>query len=171
MARCEVRLSTFHRIAVGMLSGAGLLVVLPVVARDSITGILGSLVDDGFGAADAALTVAVVAMLAVPAAALWLLFADLTRFYFHANHIRHEGGETFTPRFTLTGLRLPSDELGAASAAALACAACTSATKANMSSCGCGCSDSKRRRTPDTVSPSTNTISRMRNTRSTSTRR
>lgn len=32
VARCEVRLSTFHRIAVGMLSGAGLLVVLPVVA-------------------------------------------------------------------------------------------------------------------------------------------
>ena len=30
VARCEVRLSTLHRIAVGMLSGAGLLVVLPV---------------------------------------------------------------------------------------------------------------------------------------------
>ena len=105
VARCEVRLSTFHRIAVGMLSGAGLLVVLPVVARDSITGILGSLVDGGFDAADVALIVAVLAMLAVPAAALWLLFVELTRFYFHANHIVHADGEVFTPRFTLTGLR------------------------------------------------------------------
>lgn len=114
VARCEVRLSTFHRIAVGMLSGAGLLVVLPVVARDSITGILGSLVDEGFDAADVALIAAVLAMLAVPAAALWLLFADLTRFYFHANHIDNQGSSIFTPRFTMTSLQLPSDELGPA---------------------------------------------------------
>lgn len=112
VARCEVRLSTFHRIAVGMLSGAGLLVVLPVVARDSIAGILSSLVDDGFEAPDVALTAAIIAMLAVPAVALWLLFADLTRFYFHANHIDNQGTSTFTPRFTLTSLQLPSDELG-----------------------------------------------------------
>ena len=52
LARCEVRLSTFHRIAVGMLSGAGLLVVLPVVARDSVTGILRSLLLDSVGATD-----------------------------------------------------------------------------------------------------------------------
>lgn len=114
VARCEVRLSTFHRIAVGMLSGAGLLVVLPVVARDSIAGILSSLVDDGFSAADVALTAAIIAMLALPAVALWLLFADLTRFYFHANHIDNQGSATFTPRFTLTSLKLPSDELGPA---------------------------------------------------------
>lgn len=113
VARCEVRLSTFHRIAVGMLSGAGLLVVLPVVARDSITGILRSLFVGHIGGIDVALVVAIGAMLAVPAVALWLLFADLTRFYFHANHIGSEGSETFTPRFTLTSLQLPSDELGA----------------------------------------------------------
>lgn len=112
VARCEVRLSTFHRIAVGMLSGAGLLVVLPVVARDSVTGVLRSLAVGDVTPADVALAAGVVAMLAVPVVALWLLFADLTRFYFHANHL---GGERdlFTPRFTLTGLRLPADELGA----------------------------------------------------------
>jgi hypothetical protein len=114
VARCEVRLSTFHRIAVGMLSGAGLLVVLPVVARDSITGILRSLFSSGPGATGVALIIAVGAMLAVPAVALWLLFADLTRFYFYANHIGSDGTETFTPRFTLTALQLPSDELGPA---------------------------------------------------------
>ena len=114
VARCEVRLSTFHRIAVGMLSGAGLLVVLPVVARDSVAGVLRALFIDGIGASDSALIVAVVAMLAVPMAALWLLFADLTRFYFHANHLGGDGRDVFTPRFTLTSLQLPSDELGPA---------------------------------------------------------
>ena len=118
VARCEVRLSTFHRIAVGMLSGAGLLVVLPVVARDSVSGVLRSLLVGSIGATDAALAVAVVAMLAVPVVALWLLFADLTRFYFHANHLGGER-ELFTPRFTLTSLQLPSDELGPAAGAQL----------------------------------------------------
>lgn len=114
VARCEVRLSTFHRIAVGLLSGAGLLVVLPVVARDSVAGVLRSLVIDGIGPSDVALVIAVVAMLAVPVTALWLLFADLTRFYFHANHLGGDGRDVFTPRFTLTSLQLPSDELGTA---------------------------------------------------------
>jgi hypothetical protein len=118
VARCEVRLSTFHRIAVGMLSGAGLLVVLPVVARDSVSGVLRSLLIGEIGVADVGLAVAVVAMLAVPVVALWLLFADLTRFYFHANHL---GGDrdVFTPRFTLTSLQLPTDELGPDAAAQL----------------------------------------------------
>jgi hypothetical protein len=92
VARCEVRMSTLHRIAVGMLSGAGLLVVLPVVARDSVTGILRSLVSGGIDTADGFLMVAVVAMLAVPVTALWWLFRDLTRFYFHANHLEAERG-------------------------------------------------------------------------------
>ncbi len=114
VARCEVRLSTFHRIAVGMLSGAGLLVILPVVARDSVVGVLRSLLIDGIALSDAALIVGVIAMLAVPASALWLLFADLTRFYFHANHLGGNGRDVFTPRFTLTSLQLPSDELSPA---------------------------------------------------------
>lgn len=60
-----------------MLSGAGLLVVLPVVARDSVSGVLRTLLIDGIGVADIALVIAVVAMLAVPVVALWLLFAVL----------------------------------------------------------------------------------------------
>ncbi len=119
VARCEVRLSTFHRIAVGMLSGAGLLVVLPVVARDSVTGVIRALLTGGVNAVDGLLVISVVAMLAVPAVALWLLFADLTRFYFHANHLGSDGDAVFTPRFTLTSLRLPSDELGTTATAEL----------------------------------------------------
>lgn len=120
VARCEVRLSTLHRIAVGMLSGAGLLVVLPVVARDSVTGLLRSLLIGGVDASDVSLIVAVLAILGVPAVALWLLLTDLTRFYFHANHLGDDGGEVFTPRFTLTSLKLPSDELGPTAAGELA---------------------------------------------------
>jgi hypothetical protein len=115
LQRCEVRLSTLHRTATALLSGAGLLVVLPVVARDSITGILRSLVIGERTALDAVLLVAMGAMLLLPVAALWLLFRDLTRFYFHANHVGEGDDATFTLRFTLTSLRLPVDELGPAS--------------------------------------------------------
>ena len=119
LQRCEVRLSTVHRIATGLLSGAGLLVVLPVVARDAVSGILRSLVQGGLDVSDAFLVVAVGMALAVPAVSLWLLFADLTRFFFHANHLGADGVERFTPRFTLTSLQLPSDELGPTAAADL----------------------------------------------------
>jgi len=112
VARCEVRLSTFHRIAVGLLSGAGLLVVLPVVARDSVAGVLRSLLIGAVGFVDVTLAVAVLAIVAVPVVALWMLFGELTRFYFHANHLGGDGRDVFTPRFTLTGLHLSSDELG-----------------------------------------------------------
>ena len=88
--------------------------MLPVVAWDSVSGVLRSLLIDGIGISDIALVAGVVAMLAVPVVALWLLFADLTRFYFHANHLGGEGRDVFTPRFTLTSLMLPSDELGPA---------------------------------------------------------
>jgi hypothetical protein len=49
---------------------------------------------------------------------LWLVIIELTRFYFHANHVQHPDGEVFTPRFTLTGLRIPSDEFEPATNAA-----------------------------------------------------
>ena len=71
--------------------------------------------------ADALLVVAVLTSVAVPFVALALLLRDLTTFYFHANHLRRsDGRDAFTPRFTLTGIRLPDDELGPEAAAALA---------------------------------------------------
>jgi hypothetical protein len=54
----------------------------------------------------------------VALAVLWLVIVELTRFYFHSNHFQHDGVEVFTPRFTLTGIRLSSDELGPATDAA-----------------------------------------------------
>lgn len=111
LQRCEVRLSTLHRTAVALLSGAGLLVVLPVVARDAVGGVLRALVAPDVELVTLLLVASMVAVLAVPVTALWYLFGDLTRFFFHAHHLSTADADRFTPRFTLTSLRLPSDEL------------------------------------------------------------
>ncbi len=96
------------------------MVLLPTIARDSIVTVISSLVNGELDAAHLCLVAAITVCLALPIAALGLLLRDLTRFYFHAQHFRHEGSEMFTPRFTLTALRLPSDELTASSATLLA---------------------------------------------------
>jgi hypothetical protein len=119
LQRSEVRLSTLHRVASALLSGAGLMVLLPSVAHDSVVTVVSSLLTGGIDAVHLLLVIGVAASLALPFTALWLVLRDLTQFYFHANHLRHAGGETFTPRFTLTGLRLPVDELDEANRSAL----------------------------------------------------
>ncbi len=43
--RGEVRLSTMHRVAVGFLSGAGLLFLLPVFLKDGVLSIIGAILD------------------------------------------------------------------------------------------------------------------------------
>ena len=127
LQRSEVRLSTIHRVSSALLSGAGLLVVFPAVARDSVVDVVHALLKGPVSASDALLVVAVGAALTVPLTALLILLRDLTQFYFHANHVRHAQGETFTPRFTLTALRLPADELDPPAAAGLAAARRTDA--------------------------------------------
>jgi hypothetical protein len=112
LQRSEVRLSTIHRVASALLSGAGLMVLLPALERDSVTSVLRALLNGSFDMSRPLLVLAVGASVALPFAALWLVLRDLTQFYFYANHVRHAAGESFTPRFTLTGLRLPHDELG-----------------------------------------------------------
>lgn len=119
LQRSEVRLSTIHRVASALLSGAGLLVLLPAVARDSVVDVLRALLSGSVSPVDVLLVVAMGASLALPFTALLFLLRDLTQFYFHANHVKHAGGETFTPRFTLTALRLPRAELGPAASDAL----------------------------------------------------
>ncbi len=112
LQRCEVRLSTVHRVATALLSGAGLMVLLPAIARDSIVSVIRTLVSGDLDLAHVCLLAAMVALLALLFAVFWLVLRDLTLFYFHALHVTHDGHDVFTPRFTLTGIRLPSDELG-----------------------------------------------------------
>lgn len=110
--RAEVRLSTVHRVASALLSGAGLMVLLPAVQRDTVVIVLRELLTGPGDRVDVLLAVAVLMSVLVPLVALALLFRDLTTFYFHANHLGAPGepGE-FAPRFTLTGLQLPMDDL------------------------------------------------------------
>ena len=118
LQRSEVRLSTMHRVATALLSGAGILVLLPAVERDAVMNVLRSLMVGPVSWSRGLLAVAVASAIVLALAVLWLVVVELTRFYFHSNHFQHDGVEVFTPRFTLTGIRLSSDELGPATDAA-----------------------------------------------------
>ena len=115
LQRCEVRLSTVHRVATALLSGAGILVLLPAVERDTVLQVIRALLAGPVSWSRGLLLVAVVLSIVLALVVLWLVIIELTRFYFHANHVTHADGEVFSPRFTLTGLRFPSDEFGAVS--------------------------------------------------------
>lgn len=120
LQRSEVRLSTVHRVASALLSGAGLMVLLPAIERDAVVVVLRHLLSGPARLIDGLLVVAVLASIAVPFVAIGLLLRDLTTFYFHANHLRGaDGRDAFTPRFTLTGLQLPDDELSPSASTAL----------------------------------------------------
>ena len=118
LQRSEVRLSTTHRVVTALLSGAGVLVLLPAIGRDSVVNVLRSLLASNTPM-HTVLAALVVCTLSLTFAVLWLLLYEITRFYFHSNHVSGEGGTTFTPRFTLTSLHLPYDELGPTGLAAL----------------------------------------------------
>ena len=119
LQRSEVRLSTIHRVASALLSGAGLMVLLPAVERDAVIDVLRSLLTGRQDAAKLLAALGVVVMLSLPFTALWMVLRDLIHFYFHSNHLHSEQADLFVPRFTLTGLRLPLGELGVASASAV----------------------------------------------------
>jgi hypothetical protein len=80
------------------------------------------------------IAVSIVLSIVLSLAVLWMVVAELTRFYFHANHFDDVGAdgvrrEVFTPRFTLTALRMPTDELSERSELAYRAA---SANQANV---------------------------------------
>lgn len=112
LQRCDVRLSTMHRVATALLSGAGILVILPAVERDAVLQVMRSLMAGPVSWSRGLLAVAVALSIALALTVLWLLIIELVRFYFHSNHVLKDGRSVFTPRFTLTGLRLPMGELG-----------------------------------------------------------
>ena len=119
LQRCEVRLSTLHRVASALLSGAGVMVLLPPIAKDAVVTVITRLTEGQVDSVRAFLIAGATLTLALPLIAFWLLIRDLTRFYFHGQHLLADGQNLFLPRFTLTGLRLPTDELGPAASAEL----------------------------------------------------
>jgi hypothetical protein len=115
LQRCEVRLSTLHRVATALLSGAGILVLLPAVMRDAVGDVVRSLLVGPVSWSRGLLAISVLVSIGLALTVFGMLVVELVRFYFHANHIRRETGDVFAPRFTLTGLRLPDDELSSRS--------------------------------------------------------
>lgn len=108
LQRSEVRLSTIHRVATALLSGAGLMVLWPAFARDGVAAVLRTLTDGEVAVDGVLLVVAFVVCCSVPVIALVIVFGDLTRFYFHTAGDR---GGVFAPRFALNGMRVHTDDL------------------------------------------------------------
>lgn len=124
--RAEVRLSTMHRIAGAFLSGAGILILLPILFRDSLSIIVTSLakfaVQQELWLIILYYIVPSIFVFGIPLWSLWLLLKDLTLFYFTANIPSGTQSQTpagrrpgssnvvFHPRFALTGIPFSDDE-------------------------------------------------------------
>lgn len=92
------------------------MVLLPAVERDVVASVFRALLTGPANGQRLLLVLGVAMSLLIPFVALWMLFRDLTQFYFHANHLRRGALEVFAPRFTLTALQMPADELSNESA-------------------------------------------------------
>ncbi|MBK8023387.1 MAG: hypothetical protein IPK19_18635 [Chloroflexi bacterium] len=123
LQRTEVRLSTLHRIAVAFISGAGLLLLLPVFFKDEITVLVRVLLDTildqmvtlqgtnliGHIALYGLLIYPFILSLAIPLYALYLLLKDVVHFYYT---IYSPGfpADLRTPSFALSGVGFSPDE-------------------------------------------------------------
>ncbi len=123
LQRTEVRLSTIHRVAVGFISGAGLLFLLPVFLKDAILALVRVLLDYtpaidvsaggwpmiGVIAVYLCVIFPFVLSLLIPIMAMGLLLRDIVQFYF-VGHTPGFPEELFNPRFVLTGVAFSPDE-------------------------------------------------------------
>ncbi|MBC9783473.1 hypothetical protein H1S01_02970 [Heliobacterium chlorum] len=109
LQRAETRLSTLHRVGGGFLSGSGLLIFFPVFTRDTFLELLNIVVNGG-NYSYYVLILSVIITFGLQLYALYLLFMDITKFYFTAHQPGHND-DKFHPRFTLSGIALSPDEL------------------------------------------------------------
>ncbi len=124
LQRAEVRLSTLHRIAVAFISGAGLLILLPVFFREDITVIMRIFITEALDDITIAASVPTILLrllmfvsialpftlsLALPLYALWLLMKDVTHFYFTI-YTPGFPAKLTTPSFALSGVCFSPDE-------------------------------------------------------------
>ncbi len=133
LQRAEVRLSTMHRVAVGFLSGAGLIFLFPVFLKDAILSIVREFLTYAPSVPASSGTLGIISVVAlylfilypfvlslsIPALALVLLLKDIVRFYF-MGHAPGFPEEHFNPRFILTGIAFSPDESEAAKSKILA---------------------------------------------------
>ncbi len=123
LQRCEVRLSTLHRIATAFIGGAGLLVLLPVFFKDEVVTIIKIFLEhmtDTFPALGnqqllgmvvlyLCLAYPVILSLSIPLYALYLLLKDIVHFYFTI-YTPGFNPSLITPSFALGGLAFSPDE-------------------------------------------------------------
>lgn len=130
--RCESRLSTMHAIAGAFISGAGLLILLPVLYRDYASQIVLDVAEAVHLTAlnspytlstwrslswptvwDVAPIYWILPLsfsLVIPGYAIYLLIRELVLFYFVPHGYDPSGARYFVPRFALSALSFPTDE-------------------------------------------------------------
>lgn len=125
LQRCEVRLSTLHRIGVSFISGAGLLLLIPVYFKDAIDTIISILLAQDlnqFQDLDGpiigiSLTILLFVTLlyplflslAIPLYGMYLLLKDIVHFYFTV-YTPDFPNTLSNPTFALTGVAFSTDE-------------------------------------------------------------
>ena len=93
LQRAEVRLSTQQRVAGAFLSGAGLLLLLPVLFKDAAIGILVNIAyfwHAGYWYSASCLFISLFFSIFISIYALWLLVRDLIKFYFVGNYPEYQ---------------------------------------------------------------------------------
>ncbi len=124
LQRCEVRLSTMHRVAVAFVSGAGILLLIPIFFKDVIDALIvvllaqaGNFFPELGSTGGWLVTLALYGLLlyplllslSVPLYALYLLLKDIVHFYFTI-YTPSFPASLLNPTFSLTGLTLWADE-------------------------------------------------------------
>lgn len=124
LQRTEVRNSTLHRIAIGFVSGAGLMILIPVFFKEVIDGIIISLLNNidrvflpNMKLVDVVVALGMYAMviyplivsLVIPLYALYLLLQDIVHFYFSV-YAPGFSESMVNPTFSLGGLAFSPDE-------------------------------------------------------------
>ncbi|MCA9903806.1 MAG: hypothetical protein KC547_08120 [Anaerolineae bacterium] len=123
LQRTEVRLSTLHRIAVAFVSGAGLLLLFPLLLKDEFATLLRVYIDFVVGklpllsANEQLVAGLMVATLAypfvlsamIPIYALYLVLKDIVHFYYTI-YTPGYPATLLTPSFALSGITFPPDD-------------------------------------------------------------
>ncbi len=123
LQRAEVRLSTLHRVAVAFVSGAGLLILLPVFFKEELVALIRAFLShtSDFAAAGSGLSAFLTILLylcilypfilslCIPLYALYLLLKDVVHFYFTI-YLPGFPSDLVTPTFALSGITFSPDE-------------------------------------------------------------
>lgn len=108
LQRAETRLSTYQRVAGVFLNGAGLLILLPTTARDSVQSVVHFAMSSRGVNPETLLLIPWAVALGVPLYAFMLLLRDLVEFYFAPKFLSSDNIQV--TRFSLAGLSFPYDE-------------------------------------------------------------